>query len=281
MELRSWRLRWGRFFYGLTVADQEVLGPCESVINGLSSEWRGYPAADMFTAADFELYQPRFQGDPEWNGRRLDIRHRLQAMGDQLKAEFAGLGSARDRRESRHNPHHTNGKKVRRQRTMLFRDKKARASLKKFLGKELGKDLDSARNNLHFQVGLDAKEAWWGLRVDEGAWYDLNVLLKRAEDGSGQSEIVAACAEAQGFDLELNRGGARPVCQMDSRDWRDLAGVVRPGETQLDLVRRMPAHEVAEMGEGFDEKVISDLVALAPFFELVSWTLDGPSGASL
>jgi hypothetical protein len=123
----------------------------------------------MFTQADFELYQPRFQGDPEWNGRRLDIRHRLQAIGEQLKARFAEQGVALERRESLHNPHATNGKKVRRQRTMLFRDKKAKKSLQSFLGKELGKDLDSAVNNAHFQLGLDAEGAYWGLRIDTGA----------------------------------------------------------------------------------------------------------------
>ncbi|MDP6941365.1 MAG: hypothetical protein QGH51_04975 [Planctomycetota bacterium] len=235
----------------------------------------------MFTVADFELYQFRFQGDPEWNGRRLDVRRRLQALGDRLKADFAGLGISLDRRESLHNPHNTNGKKVRRQRTMLFRDKKARAALKRFLGKELGKDLDSARNNLHFQVGLDEKSAWWGLRLDEGAWYDLNVLLKRAEESDGQSEIVAACSASKGFNLELNRGGARPICEMDSRDWRDLAGVVRPGETQLEIVRKIPAHQAAEIGADLEDAIAADLLTLAPFFKLASWTLDGPAGASL
>ena len=73
----------------------------------------------MFTLADFEIYQQRFQSDPEWNGRRLEIRRRLQALGDDLKQRFSEQGIALDRRESLHNPHASNGKKVRRQRTML------------------------------------------------------------------------------------------------------------------------------------------------------------------
>ena len=115
----------------------------------------------MFSFNDFELYQPRLQGDEEWNGRRLIIRRHLQAMGDSLKAEYKKLGVELDRRESLHNPHHTNRKRVRRQRSMIFRAKKARTALQKFLGKELGKDLDSARNNLHFQILIEQREMRW------------------------------------------------------------------------------------------------------------------------
>jgi hypothetical protein len=235
----------------------------------------------MFTQADFELYQPRFQGDPEWNGRRLDIRQRLQAIGDQLKARFAEQGVALDRRESLHNPHATNGKKVRRQRTMLFRDKKAKKSLQSFLGKELGKDLDSAVNNAHFQLGLDAEGAYWGLRIDNGAWYDLNVLVKRAEEGEGRAELIAAAAAAPGYLLRLDGKGGRPLESMSDRDWRDLAGTVRPGETSLEVVQRMPAAAVAEAGEDFDEGVTEDMLRLTALYRLSNWSLDSPSGASL
>jgi hypothetical protein len=235
----------------------------------------------MFTQADFELYQPRFQGDPEWNGRRLDIRQRLQAIGEQLKARFAEHGVALDRRESLHNPHASNGKKVRRQRTMIFRDKKAKKSLQSFLGKELGKDLDSAVNNAHFQLGLDVDGAFWGLRIDTGAWYDLNVLVKRAEEGEGRAELIAAAAAARGYSLRLDGKGDRPLESMSDRDWRDLAGTVRPGETALELMQRMPAAAVAEAGEDFDECIIEDMLRLTAFYRLSNWSLDSPSGASL
>ena len=86
----------------------------------------------MFFSADFDLYEPRFQGDSEWNQRRLAVRKRLQALGEELKKAYAALGIGLDRRESLHNPHATNGKRVRRQRTMLFRDKKSRKGLQDF-----------------------------------------------------------------------------------------------------------------------------------------------------
>lgn len=235
----------------------------------------------MFTLADFELYQPRFQGDPEWNGRRLDIRQRLQALGDELKKQFAAAGIALDRRESLHNPHSTNGKRVRRQRTMLFRDKKAKKRLQSFLGKELGRDLDSAVNNIHFQVGLEQGHAYWGLRLDKGAWYDLNVLLKRAEEEPGRQAIVEACRKAPGFDLLLDGRGARPLDGLSTRDWRDLCGTVRPGESNLEIRQQMPAEVVDAAGEDFDEGVIADLLRLDDFFRLSSWSSDSPSGVSL
>lgn len=235
----------------------------------------------MFTAADFELYQQRFQGDPEWNGRRLDVRQRLQGLGDAARAAFADTGIELERRESLHHPHHTNGKRVRRQRTMLFRGKKEKKALQSFLGKELGRDLDSAVNNVHFQIGLDADGAYWGLRIDRGAWYDLNVLLKRAEDGEGRAALQAAAAEAPGYALCVDGRGERPFDRMGERDWRDLAGTLRPGESALELVQRMPAGAVAEAGEDFDEGVVADLARLAPFYRLAHWSLDSPSGASL
>jgi len=235
----------------------------------------------MFTQADFEIFQARFQGDEEWNGRRLEIRRRLQALGESVAASFAEQGVALDRRESLHNPHHTNGKRVRRQRTMLFRDKKAKKKLQSFLGKELGKDLDSAMNNVHLQVGLDEKGAYWGLRLDKGAWYDLNVLVKRCEEAPGRAEVVAASQAASGYVLLLDGKGERPFEAMDDRAWRDLAGTVRPGESSLELSQRMPAHAVAEAGEDFTVGIVSDLTRLAPFFKLASWSLDSPSGASL
>ncbi len=237
----------------------------------------------MFTAADFEIYAPRFQGDEEWNGRRLEIRRRLQALGDRLRGAMKGHGIPLDRRESLHHPHPTNRKRVRRQRTMLFRDKKSRKSLQAFLGKELGKDLDSARNNIHLQVGLDQAGAYWGMRIDAGAWYDLNVLLKRAEEEEGRRALRLAGAEAPGFQLEFDGGGARPLDGMGDRDWRDLAGLLRPGESSLEVVQRLPAAAAVEAGEDLDAGILGDLERLAPLYRLACWSLDGssPSGASL
>jgi hypothetical protein len=234
----------------------------------------------MFFSADFDLYEPRFQGDSEWNQRRLAVRKRLQALGEELKKAYAALGIGLDRRESLHNPHATNGKRVRRQRTMLFRDKKSRKGLQDFLGKELGKDLDSARNNLHFQICIDHTSCWWGLRIDESAWYDLNVLVKRAEESDGQKDLAEACRAAEGFSLELNGGGARPIDQMNSRDWRDFAGVVQPGQCSLEVVARMPKQAVIAAGEDWAVGVIADLERLAPLYRLAHWTNDSPSGVS-
>jgi hypothetical protein len=234
----------------------------------------------MFFAADFELFTSRYQGDEEWNGRRLDVRHRLQKLGNDVCADFANAGVALDRRESLHHPHHTNRKRVRRQRTMIFRDKKSRKKLQAFLGKDLGKDLDSARNNIHMQICIDDKQCWWGIRIDKSAWYDLNVLIKRAEEDSSRDGIVTACQQAQNFDFELNDGGARSLSQMTNRDWRDIAGTVGPGEHSVEIVHRMKSTEVIELGEDFAETVKRELLSLTELFKLSSWTLDSPNGAT-
>ena len=41
------------------------------------------------------------------------------------------------------------------------------------------------------------------------------------------------------FDLEVDRGGARPLDELGDREWRDLGGTLQPGEVSLDIIRRM------------------------------------------
>lgn len=234
----------------------------------------------MFTEADFELFTPRFQADPEWNGRRLEVRHRLQALGDELVAAAAAEGVGLDRRESLHHPHASNGRKVRRQRTMLFRDKKARKKLQSFLGKELGKDLDSARNNLHFQVVIDGAGCRWGLRNDTHAWYDLNVLVKRAEEEDGRQALAAASRAGADFKLVLDGRGGSELASMDARSWREFSGMVRPGESSYEIEAAMPKEAVVRAGLDWAEGVKADLLRLLPFYRLATWSSDSPSGVS-
>lgn len=235
----------------------------------------------MLTAADFELFQTRFQADPEWNGRRLDLRRRLQELGEQVKAACdARTGLDLERRESLHHPHASNGNRVARQRTMLFRGKKERKILQKFLGPELAKDLDSAHKSVHLQAGLEERQAFWGVRWEKDAWFDLNVLVKRAEEGEGRAALLTAAKSGAGFSFEVDGGGARPLDKMSERDWRDLAGFLQPGKHAVEVVMRMPKDAVVAAGAAFASQVVEDLVRIAPLFRLGCWTAESPSGVS-
>lgn len=233
----------------------------------------------MLGAADFELFQPRFQADPEWNGRRLELRRRLQALGDALVERAAqSLGMDLERRESLHHPHASNGGRVARQRTMAFRGKKERKALQRFLGPELAKDLDSAHRSAHLQAGVEERGAFWGLRWEKDAWFDLNVLVKRAEEGEGRTALARACAAAPGFVFEVDGGGARPLEKIGERDWRDLAGFLQPGRNAVEVAKRQPRESVLAAGAAWQEELIEDLLRLAPLFRLGCWTADSPSG---
>jgi hypothetical protein len=237
-------------------------------------------APRVWSAADFELFSPRFQADPEWNGRRLELRRRLQEFGELLRPRAAAAaGIDLERRESLHHPHASNGNRVARQRTMLFRGKQERKALQRFLGPELAKDLDSAHRSAHLQVGIEERGAFWGLRWEKDAWFDLNVLVKRAEEGEGQAALAQACAAAPGYVFEVDGGGARPLAKIGQRDWRDLAGFLQPGKHAAEAVRRAPRDEVLRAGADWPEMVIEDLLRLIPLFRLGCWTADGPSGA--
>jgi hypothetical protein len=235
----------------------------------------------VLTAADFDLFQSRFQADPEWNGRRLDLRRRLQELGDQVKEACAKrCGLDLERRESLHHPHASNGNRVARQRTMLFRGKRERKALQKFLGPELAKDLDSAHKSVHLQAGIEEKQVFWGVRWEKDAWFDLNVLVKRAEEGEGRSALLAAAHAGAGFTFEVDGGGGRPLEKMGERDWRDLAGFLQPGKHAVEVVLRQPRAEVVAAGAGWGERVVADLLRITPLFRLGCWTAEGPSGVS-
>ena len=235
----------------------------------------------MLSAADFDLFQPRFQADPEWNGRRLELRRRLQELGERARAACAeAAGMDLERRESLHHPHASNGNRVARQRTMLFRGKKGRKALQKFLGPELAKDLDSAHRSAHLQAGVEERQAFWGVRWEKDAWFDLNVLVKRAEEGEGRAAILAAARAGAGYVFEVDGGGARPLERMSERDWRDLAGFLQPGKHAVEAVLRQPKEAVLAAGAAWADRVVADLARIAPLFRLGCWTADGPGGAS-
>lgn len=237
-------------------------------------------APRVWSAADFELFSPRFQADPEWNGRRLELRRRLQEFGELLRPRAAtAAGMDLERRESLHHPHASNGNRVARQRTMLFRGKQERKALQRFLGPELAKDLDSAHRSAHLQFGVEERGAFWGLRWEKDAWFDLNVLVKRAEEGAGQAALAQACAAAPGFVFEVDGGGARPLDKIGQRDWRDLAGFLQPGKHAVEVVHRAPREAVLQAGAAFDGTVIEAILRLVPLFRLGCWTADSPSGA--
>ncbi len=233
----------------------------------------------MLTAADFDLFQTRFQTDPEWNGCRLDLRRRLQALGESAQTALARAhGLDLERRESLHHPHASNGNRVARQRTMLFRGKQERKALQSFLGPELAKDLDSSHRSVHLQVGIEERQAFWGVRWEKDAWFDLNVLVKRAEEGEGRAALLAAARAGAGFAFEVDGGGPRPLEKMVERDWSDLAGFLQPGRNAVEVVARQPREAVLAAGSGWQGAVIADLLRLAPLFRLGCWTADSPSG---
>jgi hypothetical protein len=235
----------------------------------------------VLTAADFDLFQTRFQADPEWNGRRLELRRRLQDFGDAARAELQrAAGLDLERRESLHHPHASNGNRVARQRTMLFRGKKERKALQSFLGPELAKDLDSAHRSVHFHLTVEERRACWGLRWEQDAWFDLNVLVKRAEEGDGRAALTEACRGAEGLALEVDGGGPRPAAKVGERDWRDLAGFLQPGRNALDCLRRMTREEAVAAGAGLAALVTADFLRLAPLYRLGCWSTGGPSGVS-
>ena len=98
----------------------------------------------LFEESDFRALAPGLASNPDYNAHRLAARRRLLALGKRAASAAGPLGLELECRTSLHHPHTFNGNRVQRLWAYLTRTKKAKGALKKLLGPELGKDLDSA-----------------------------------------------------------------------------------------------------------------------------------------
>ncbi|MBI3817433.1 MAG: hypothetical protein HY286_01985 [Planctomycetes bacterium] len=234
------------------------------------------PAFEPFRIEDFRLYETRNRGDESLNGRRLEVRHKLQAIGEAAKVKLAADGIVLERRESLHHPFSINHMRVVAQWTSLFRDAKARKTFARMVGPELGKDVDPGNANVAFFVSIDEGCIQIGIRLGENAWYDARNWIQPCEKSDPQrTAFVEIVRRSPGFYLRIHDWEKTWSTEKFTRD--DFAEIIKYykiGEHRFTFTRRINKSDPASGDPALLANAVESLHSLAPIYRCIAWTPD-------
>src|SRR5688572_23343463 len=157
----------------------------------------------LLEESDFRALAPPLAANPDYNANRLAARRKLLALGKRVALQAGELGLALECRTSLHHPHQFNGNRVQRLWAYLTRSKKEKSALKRELGAELGKDLDSAYRNAYLCLALESTALEVSLRIHPDGWYDGQNLVNRVKR-EGLRPWLAVLNQLEGFRLRLH-----------------------------------------------------------------------------
>jgi hypothetical protein len=231
----------------------------------------------LFEEADFRGLSPTLAANPEYNAHRLAARRRLLTLGKRVAREAGALGSPLDCRTSLHNPTTFNGHRVTRLWAYLTRPKKERTALKRLLGPELGKDLDSAYRNAYLCLALETDALEVSLRIHPDAWYDGQNLKNRVAK-EGLEPWRALLNELAGFQLRMHDWKGDWRCgALTPEKLEEYFGYYVPGDHRLTIERRWPAPEGARGGAleaGCAAELEREVLRLLPALRYASWSVE-------
>lgn len=231
----------------------------------------------LFEEADFRALAPGVASNPEYNAHRLAARRRLLTLGKRVARAAGELGAALECRTSLHNPTTFNGNRVTRLWAYLTRSKKEKSALKRLLGPELGKDLDSAYRNAYLCVAIETDALEVSLRIHPDGWYDGQNLKNRVER-EGLAEWRAILNELSGFQLRMHDWKGEWRCgALTTEKLEEYFGFYVPGDHRLTIERRWPAPEEARGGAleaGCAAELEREVLRLVPALRYASWSVD-------
>jgi len=229
----------------------------------------------LFEESDFRALVPPLAGNPDYNAHRLAARRKLLALGKRVVAAALERGLALECRTSLHHPHQFNGNRVTRLWAYLTRAKKDKSALKRQLGPELGKDLDSAFRNAYLCVGLEGAALEVSLRIHPDAWYDGQNLVNRVKR-EGVKPWLGELNALSGFHLRLHDWKGEFRCgALTPEKLEEFLKYYTPGDHQLAVEKRWPAPEGARGGvfePGCAEELQRELLRLVPLFRFTAWS---------
>lgn len=232
-----------------------------------------------FEEWDFAALSPAHEREVEWNDRRLNARRRLLTLA---KMFTDGLREEQDLqldvRTSIHNPHAFNGNRVRRLWAYITRPKAEKTRLRKVLGRDLAKDLDSAYRNAYLCLALEHDRLEVSLRIHPDGWYDGQNLKKRVEK-EGVGGLLEVLRALEGFQLRLHdwRGEWRCGPELSPEGLEEFLRFWTPGEHQLVVDRRWPVPQEgpvrqAACGPGVPGELLAELARLVPLYRFGVWS---------
>lgn len=229
----------------------------------------------LFEESDFRALGATLASNPDYNAHRLAARRKLLALGKRAAARAGELGLALECRTSLHHPHSFNGNRVQRLWAYLTRSKQEKSALKRELGTELGKDLDSAYRNAYLCLGLESAALEVSLRIHPDAWYDGQNLVNRVKR-EGVKPWLAVLNELDGFRLRLHDWKGEWRCgALEPERLEEFLKYYTPGDHQLAVERRWPAPEGARGGalaDGCADELVRELLRLVPVFRFTAWS---------
>jgi hypothetical protein len=231
----------------------------------------------LFEESDFRALAPGLASNPEYNAHRLAARRKLLALGKRSAAAAGELGLALECRTSLHNPHQFNANRVQRLWAYLTRAKKEKSALKKLLGSELGKDLDSAYRNAYLCLAIESECLEVSLRIHPDGWYDGQNLVNRVKK-EGVKPWLAELNDLSGFRLRLHDWKGEFHCgALTPERLEEFLKYYTPGDHQLAVEKRYPAPAGARGGvfePGCAEELQRELLRLVPLFRFTAWSAE-------
>ena len=240
-----------------------------------SSEPKPLTGELAFEESDFRALSETYSKNPDYNDRRLAGRRRLLTLGKRVAKAAKEAGTPLDCRTSLHHPHAFNGMRVRRLWAYLTRPKAERTRLKRILGSELGKDLDSSYRNAYLCLALEAEHLEVSLKLHHEAWYDGQNLKNRLK-AEGLEEWRGLLNGLAGFRLRLADWKGEWRCgELTLDSLEELLGYWQPGDHTLSIESRFPAPEGAR-GPALEPAAPAHLEALAlsllPLYRYTVWS---------
>lgn len=243
---------------------------------GENAEPKVSAALTAFEEGDFHALSDPLSRDPQYNDRRLVLRRKLLGLAKVFAAAAKKDGLALDVRTSLHHPHTFNGMTVRRMWASAFRAKAEKSRLKKTIGAELAKDLDSAHKNAHLCLAIENDALEISFRIHKEAWYDGQNLIKRvkAEGVSGWQDVLN---QLDGYQLKLaDWKGEWPCGKLEPERIEEFLKYYTPGDHALTVERRWPAMRGpirdALCAEHVPEELVTELKRLAPLYRYAAWS---------
>lgn len=183
-------------------------------------------------------------------------------------------------RTSIHNPHAFNGNRVRRLWAYVTRDKAAKGKLRKVLGRDLAKDLDSAYRNAYLCLALEHEAIEVSLRIHPDGWYDGQNLVKRLKT-EGVKEWQELLNGLEGFQLKMHDWKGEWRCgDLTPERLEEYLRFYTPGEHTLAVERRWPVPAGPAMramrepvfGEGVPAMLVEEALKLVPLYRFTAWS---------
>ncbi len=234
-----------------------------------------------FEEGDFHALSEALCRDAQYNDRRLMARRKLASIAHEFLARWKTSVHAKEgmaalsSRTSLHQPHAFNHMKVSRQWAYICRGKPEKTRLKRAIGAELARDLDSSYRNLYLCVALESQALEVSLRIHPEAWYDGQNLVHRLKR-QGLDLWLSLLNALPGFRLQLDNWKGEWICGRLDRDrLNEFLRYYKPGELGLAVVQRIPAPSNARgaaLEPGTPARLVESLESLLPLYRFSAWS---------